>query len=128
MVFNVHRNHKLIREGGKGVWRWGKRAIHCHHKNDSCIKMGSDESHFNVSLIVSDKVTRRCLQTTAFWKRKKRNRAEALLLTARPNRLTCANQHLRAPLGSINCAVVLLGDSCLKRNSYFACCVGRLSL
>ena len=27
------------------------------HQNDSCIKMGSDESHFNVSLIVRDKVT-----------------------------------------------------------------------
>ena len=25
-------------------------AIHCHHQNDSCIKMGSDESHFNVSV------------------------------------------------------------------------------
>ena len=28
---------------------WGKRVIiylspHCHHQNDSCIKMGSDES------------------------------------------------------------------------------------
>ena len=22
----------------------------CHHQNDSCIKMGSDESHFNVSV------------------------------------------------------------------------------
>ena len=38
-----------------GVWRWGKREIiylslHCHHQNDSCIKMGSDESHFNVSV------------------------------------------------------------------------------
>ena len=22
---------------------------HCHHQNDSCIKMGSDDSHFNVS-------------------------------------------------------------------------------
>ena len=29
-----------------------------HHQNDSCIKMGSDESHFNVSLIVRDKVTK----------------------------------------------------------------------
>ena len=28
------------------------------HHNDSCIKMGSDESHFNVSLIARDKVTR----------------------------------------------------------------------
>ena len=41
--------------GGKGLWRWGKREIiylslHCHHKNDSCIKMGSDESYFNVSV------------------------------------------------------------------------------
>ena len=35
----------------------GKRKIisislHCHHPNDSCIKMGSDESHFTVPLIV----------------------------------------------------------------------------
>ena len=28
--------------------------------------MGSDESHFNVSLIVRDKVTRQCPQTTTF--------------------------------------------------------------
>ena len=26
----------------------------------SCIEMGSDESHFNVLLIVRDKVTRQC--------------------------------------------------------------------
>ena len=49
---------RLIRDGekgGKGVWRWGKREIiylslHCHHQNDSCSKMSSDESHFNVSV------------------------------------------------------------------------------
>ena len=41
-------------------------SLHCHHRNDFCIKMGSDESHFNVSLIVRDKVTRRCPQTTTF--------------------------------------------------------------
>ena len=34
---------------------WGKREIiylslPCHNQNDSCIKMGSDESHFNVSV------------------------------------------------------------------------------
>ena len=49
------------RGGGKGGGR-GRLIIylslHCHHQNDSCIKMGSDESHFNVSLIVRDKVTR----------------------------------------------------------------------
>ena len=47
-------------------------SLHCHHQNDSCIKMGSDDSHFNVSLIVRDKVTRPCPQTTTFLKRKKR--------------------------------------------------------
>ena len=24
-------------------------SLHCHHQNDSCIKVGSDKSHFNVS-------------------------------------------------------------------------------
>ena len=26
-------------------------TLHCHHHNDFCIQMGSDESHFNVSFI-----------------------------------------------------------------------------
>ena len=39
-------------------------SLHCHHQNGSCIKMGSDESHFTVALIVRDKITRRCQQTT----------------------------------------------------------------
>ena len=51
------------------MWRWGEREIiylslHCHHHNDFCIKVGSDESRFNVYLIVRDKVTRQCPQTT----------------------------------------------------------------
>ena len=25
-------------------------SLHCHHQNDFCIKMGSDENHFNVSV------------------------------------------------------------------------------
>ena len=56
---------KLIRDGEKGggcwgggvevAWRWGEREIiylslHCHHQNDFCIKVGSDERHFNVSV------------------------------------------------------------------------------
>ena len=45
-------------------------SLHCHHQNDSCIKMGIDESHFNVSFIVRDKVTGQCPQTTTFLKRK----------------------------------------------------------
>ena len=52
-------------------------SLHCHHLNDSCIKMGSDENHFNVSLIVKDKVTRQCPQTP------KRIRTEVPFLTSR---------------------------------------------
>ena len=53
------------------VWRWGKREIiylslRRHHQNDFCTKMGSGERHFNVSLIVRDKVTRQSPQTTTF--------------------------------------------------------------
>ena len=52
----------------------------------TCIKMGSDESHFNVSLIVRDKVTRQCPQTTTFEEKggPKRYRTEALPLTSPP--------------------------------------------
>ena len=55
---------------GKGVWRWGKREIinlslHCHHQNDSCVKMGSDESHF-CFIIVREKVTRQCPHAATF--------------------------------------------------------------
>ena len=58
--------------------------LHCHHQNDSCINMGSDESHFNVSLTVRDKVTRQCPQTTTFEEKgvPKRYRTEVLLLTS----------------------------------------------
>ena len=24
-------------------------SLHCHHQSDFCIKVGSDESHFNIS-------------------------------------------------------------------------------
>ena len=53
-----------VEEGG--YYNCTYHSLHCHHQNDSCIKMGSDESHFNVSLIVRDKVTRQCPQTTTF--------------------------------------------------------------
>ena len=38
-------------------------SLHCHHQNDPCIKVGSDESHLNVSLIVRDKVTIKTVST-----------------------------------------------------------------
>ena len=81
---------RLIRDGEKGGMDEGGGEIiylslHCHHENDSCIKTGSDESHFNVSLIVRDKVSRQCPQTTTSMTRKgepKQNRTEDLLLTS----------------------------------------------
>ena len=41
--------------GGRGYGGGGKRGViylslHCHHQNDFCIKIGSDDSHFNVSV------------------------------------------------------------------------------
>ena len=68
---------------------------YCHHQNDPCIKMGSDESRFNVSLIKTR------LSTDHNFK-ERRSRAEAEsnrgpsayhfnALTARPNRLTLFN-------------------------------------
>ena len=61
----------------------------------TCIKMGSDESHFNVSLIVRDKVTKTVSTNHNLFEEKgepKRYRTEVLPftsltgLTARPNR------------------------------------------
>ena len=59
MVLKSTENIRLIRDGEKGeggmdVGEEGEYilSLHFHHQNDSCIKMGSDESHFNVSLIV----------------------------------------------------------------------------
>ena len=56
----------------------------CPHQNDFCIKLGSDESHFNVSLIVRDKVTRQCPQTSTFEEtgEPKQIRTEVLPLTS----------------------------------------------
>ena len=58
-------------------------SLHRHHQNDSCVKVGSSESHFNVSLIVRDKVTRQCPQTTTFEEKgePKQIRTEVPLLT-----------------------------------------------
>ena len=59
-------------------------SLHYHHRNDSCIKMGSHESHFNVSLIVRVKVTRQRPQTTIFEEKgePKQIRNEVPLLTS----------------------------------------------
>ena len=67
MVLNVHRNHKAYQGrgegGGGGGMEVGEEGDYISiatlsPQNDSCIKMGNDESHFNVSLTVRDKVTK----------------------------------------------------------------------
>ena len=84
---------RLIRDGEKGwdgVWRWGLKrniiylSLHCHHQNDFCIKEGSDQSHFNVTLTERDKVTRQCPQTTILEEKgePKQIQTEVLLLTS----------------------------------------------
>ena len=55
-MLNVHRNHK---NGGKGYGGGGRGRLYTYRHTVTtrmtCIKMGSDESDFNVSLIVRDK-------------------------------------------------------------------------
>ena len=64
---------RLIRDGekvgrGYGGGRRGRLYTYRYTVTTrmTCIKMGRDKSHFNVSLIVRDKVTRPCPQTTPF--------------------------------------------------------------
>ena len=61
-------------------------SLHCHHQNDSRVKTGSDESHFNVS-VGSDGQSSRTVSTNhnLFLKEKgepKRYRTEVLPLTS----------------------------------------------
>ena len=59
-------------------------SLPCHHQNDSCIKMGSDESHFHVS-VGSDGQSHKTVSTNHnLFEEKgepKRCRTEVLLLT-----------------------------------------------
>ena len=76
--------------GGRGYGGGGRGRVYTHRytvtTRMTCIKMGSDESHFDVSLIVRDKVTRQCPQTTIFEEKgePKRYRTEVLRLTGLP--------------------------------------------
>ena len=91
-LFNAELSPKRYRQGGREIQGGGGRGrlyltIHCHHQNDSCITVRTDDSHFNVSLIVGDKVTRQCPQTTTFEEKgePKRNRTEVFLPTRLSN-------------------------------------------
>ena len=87
-MFNIHTNHKAYYGRGEGVWRWEKREIiyislHCHHLSDSCTKMGSDESYFNVLLTVRDSHKTVSANHNIFKQKgePKQNRTEVLLPT-----------------------------------------------
>ena len=80
----------FIRDGEKGGVGEGEGEIIylsllCHHQNDSCIKMGSDESHFNVS-VGSDGQSHKTVSTNPnLFEEKgepKRYRTEVLPLTS----------------------------------------------
>ena len=84
---------RLIRNGeneGRGYGGGGRGRVYTYRctvtTRMTCIKMGSDESHFNVSLPVKDKVTGQCPQTTIFEEKgePKRYRNEVLPLTSLP--------------------------------------------
>ena len=67
-------------------------SLHCHHQNDFCIKVGSDESHFNVSLIVRDKFSHKTVSTDYNFGRERRAEADS-------NRGPSAYQPTALPLG-----------------------------
>ena len=74
--------------GGRGYRGGGRGRIYTYHytvtTRMTCIKMGSDESFFNVSLIVRDKFTRQSPQTTTFEEKgePKRDQTKVLPLTS----------------------------------------------
>ena len=35
--------------GEEGDYKYIYLSLHCHHQNDPCNNVGSDDSHFNVS-------------------------------------------------------------------------------
>ena len=69
--------------GGEGDYIY--LLLHCHHQNDSCIKMGNEESHFNVS-VGSDGQSHKTMSTNhnLFEEKEepKRYRTEVLPLTS----------------------------------------------
>ena len=61
----------------EGSWGGGRLYTYRHTvttRMTLALKMSSDESHFNFSLIVKDKVARHSLQTTTFLEEKKKKK------------------------------------------------------
>ena len=77
-------------------------SLHRHHQSVYCIKMGSDESHSNVSLIVWNKVKRLSTNHNLFFKKR---RAEKVL-----NRGPSAYQPYALPLGQTGSRAFFAGN------------------
>ena len=75
--------------GGEQRWRLHLK-LHCHHQNDTSIKMGSDEGHFNVSLIVIGKDAKTVSINHNVWRERRAAEAESNrgLSAYQPNVLT----------------------------------------
>ena len=73
-------------EGGRELYL----KLHCHHQNDFCVEMGSDESHVNLSVTACGKVTIESVHEPELLKRKESRSGESnrgALTTLRPKRL-----------------------------------------
>ena len=99
---------------GGGVKEITCLSLHRQYKNDSCIKMGSNESYFNVSLIVRDKVTRQCPQTTTFEEKGELKR----ILTEVP--LLTSLMPCRWAKPAHTCSFTMLNPFCLLLNQHVA--------
>ena len=78
--------------GGGGSREIIYLSLHCHRQNDSCIKMGSDVSHFNVSVGSGGRSQRPVSTDRNLFRRERR--AEAV-----PNRGPSAYHPNALPLG-----------------------------
>ena len=78
-----------------------------------CIKMGSDESNFNVSLIARGIVTRQCPQTTTFEEKGEPNQGIEQMLSAYQPSALPLGQIGSLPFSAYRC--VLLFDTELPR-------------
>ena len=90
--------------GGEGEREIIYLSLHCHRQTDSCIQMGSDESHFNVS-VGSDGQSHKTVSTNHNLLER---RAEAV-----SNRGPSAYQPKALPLGQTGSLCVWLETSAL---------------
>ena len=103
----------------------GKRGILQTNSYSVTIRMalalpaiGSDESHFNASLIVRDKVSRHCPQTTTFWRGRIEPRPSCLPASVKPV-LNWANVSSRTLLEVFGEASwFLIGPTFLRESSW----------